>query len=126
MTIKSRPLSPHLQVYRWQITMFLSIVHRATGTALAAGAVLAAWWLMAILVGGACFDLFITFSQSIVGKIMFFGWLWALTFHFLNGIRHLVWDTARGLEIRSAALSGWLTLGASVLFSALIWLSAGA
>ena len=121
MANDSRPLSPHLQVYRWQVTMFLSILHRMTGFGLAAGAVMVTWWLMAAVLGEAQFNAFHAFTQSCLGKLMLMGWLWAFVFHFMNGIRHLVWDTGRGFTIKQAANSAWFVLIASLLGTLAIW-----
>lgn len=121
MTNKARPLSPHLQVYRWEITMFLSILHRATGVALAVGALVFTLWLLATLKGGYSFTLFYTFAKTPVGVLVAFGWLFALSFHFLNGIRHLVWDAGVGFEKKSAKLSGWLVLILAFVMTVLVW-----
>lgn len=120
-----RPLSPHLQVYRWQVTMLLSILHRVTGFGLGVGALLVTWWLMAAAMGEQSFLDFHGFASSLVGKLFLFGWVWAFVFHFLNGIRHLVWDAGRGFAVKTAALSGWLVLIASFIGAALVWCAAG-
>lgn len=126
MANDSRPLSPHLQVYRWQVTMFLSILHRATGFGLAVGAVMVTWWLMSAVLGETQFNIFHTFTQSCLGKLMLMGWLWSFCFHFMNGVRHLIWDTGRGFTIKQASNSAWFVLAASVIATAAIWcLAAG-
>jgi succinate dehydrogenase / fumarate reductase, cytochrome b subunit len=124
MANEGRPLSPHLQIYRWQITMTLSILHRVTGFGLALGALLVTWWLLAAAQGEAQFDAFHAFAQSLIGKLMIFGWVWSFVFHFLNGIRHLVWDTGRGFTIKQAANSAWLVLILSVIGALAIWCAA--
>lgn len=126
MANDSRPLSPHLQVYRWQVTMVLSILHRVTGFGLGVGAILVTWWLMAAVIGEAHFNQFHSFTQTLIGKLMLFGWVWAFSFHFMNGIRHLVWDTGRGFTIKQAANSAWFVLIASIIGALAIWcLAAG-
>jgi succinate dehydrogenase / fumarate reductase cytochrome b subunit len=125
MANDSRPLSPHLQVYRWQVTMFLSILHRATGFGLAVGAAFATWWLVAAMMGEKQFGAFHAFTQGCIGKLMLLGWLFSFMFHFMNGIRHLIWDTGRGLTIKQAASSAWFVLIASTVITLAIWCEAG-
>lgn len=105
--------------------MVLSILHRMTGFGLAAGAVLVTWGLLAAAGGAESFMTFHNFTASIPGKLMLLGWAWSFSFHFLNGIRHLVWDTGRGLTIRQAANSAWFVLIGSVAVTLLIWCLAG-
>ena len=124
MANDSRPLSPHLQVYRWQVTMLLSILHRVTGFGLAVGALLVTWWLMAAVMGEKNFSDFHAFTHSVVGKLMLFGWLWSFAFHFMNGIRHLIWDTGRGFTIKQAANSAWFVLIASTICALATWCEA--
>lgn len=119
-----RPLSPHIQIYRWQLTMALSILHRATGMALAFGAVMLTWWLVSALYGQNAFHTFHDFCGSYIGKFMLFGWIWAFAFHFLNGIRHLVWDTGRWLTLKGAYASGWTVFGLSFICAGAIWCAA--
>ena len=102
----NRPLSPHLQVYRWQWTMALSILHRATGLALTVGALLMVFWLLALATGPDSFAGLQAFLGSWFGRLLLFGWTWALAYHFLNGIRHLVWDAGKGFD-RHRTFSGF-------------------
>src|SRR5271170_6582971 len=95
---RARPLSPHLQIYRWPVTMATSIVHRATGMALSAGTLVVAWWLIAIVMGPAQYDLFSTVVRSPLGQLVLLGFVWSLAYHLLNGIRHLVWDIGYGFD----------------------------
>ncbi len=113
-----RPLSPHLQIYRWPITMVASITHRATGIALAAGLVLLAWWLIAAETGPDAYDVFMKAAGNIVGEIVLFGFLWSLFYHLLNGIRHLVWDIGYGFRVPTARITAALVFAASVLLAA--------
>ncbi len=121
MTNTARPLSPHLQIYRWEITMFLSILHRLTGVALAAGAVMLTAWLYALFMTGSTLTTFYAFAQSPAGILICFGWLFSLCFHFLNGIRHLFWDFGHGITRRAAKLSGWATLLGAFLLTVIVW-----
>lgn len=119
--MKNRPLSPHLQIYRPQITSMLSILHRITGFGLAAGVVLLTWGLLAAAAGEDSYAVFYGFCKSIVGQVMLFGWTFAFLYHLFNGIRHLVWDTGRGFDLKTASKSGWAVVVASLLFTALFW-----
>lgn len=121
MAAPNRPLSPHLQVYKPQMTSFTSILHRLTGLALAAGAAMVTFWLWAMMEGGDMLVCFQNFVQTPVGKIMLAGWLVAFSYHFLNGVRHMFWDTGRGLTIKFANTSAWIILLSSVAVTALIW-----
>jgi succinate dehydrogenase / fumarate reductase cytochrome b subunit len=102
----ARPLSPHLQIYRWPVTMATSIAHRATGIALAAGTLLVAWWLIAMADGAEAYHLFSLVARNPAGQIVLFGFVWSLTFHLLNGIRHLAWDVGLGFAVPTANRTG--------------------
>lgn len=121
MATRERPLSPHLQVYRWQITMAMSILHRATGVALAFGAFGVAWWLHAVASGGESYECFIAFAGSLPGKAVFFAASAALSYHLFNGIRHLAWDSGRGYDIPSVYKSGYTVAALAILSTAAIW-----
>src|SRR5579863_9452095 len=116
-----RPLSPHLQVYRWQLTSVLSILHRLTGIALAVGAILLVSWLGAAADGSDSFAAMQRFIGSWFGLILLFGWSVALFYHLCNGIRHLMWDTGRGLDLKSVYASGWSVLIATVALTIIAW-----
>ncbi|SRR5258706_11980541 len=116
-----RPLSPHLQIYSNQINMVMSIVHRITGMALYFGTVLLAWWLLAAASGPQAFAVANDFFGTIVGKIILFGYTWALMHHTLGGIRHFIWDTGRGLDLTSVDLLSWGTLIGSVALTIAVW-----
>ena len=117
-----RPLSPHLQTYRWTLTMALSIVHRATGVALYFGTLLLAWWLIAAASGPGAYANVQAFTGSIIGKLIVFGYTWALMHHLLGGIRHLIWDTGRGFDLSSVNTISWATVIGSVVLTGAIWL----
>lgn len=116
-----RPLSPHLSVYRWQVQMVTSILHRATGIALAAGLLLVAWGLIALAGGEEGFGRFTAFVGSPLGIALLVGWSWALFFHLCNGIRHLIQDGGHGYGIAQFVRSSWVSIIASALLTALAW-----
>lgn len=118
-----RPLSPHLQVYRWQWTMALSILHRATGVALAVGTLLLVWWITAAAYGEASYAEAQGFIGSILGRLLLLGWTFAFFFHLCNGIRHLVWDSGRGLELKPAYRSALLAVAAAVVLTLATWVA---
>lgn len=123
MSKEERPLSPHLTIYRWPITMTLSILHRMTGFALSAGLVAFVVWLEAIAWNVVPYDSLMTAMQSLIGQILLLGWLFSFSFHFANGVRHLIWDTGRLFEKRQADMSAWIVLAASVLMTSGYWLA---
>lgn len=122
MARQPRPLSPHLQVYRPQITSVLSIAHRISGVALGAGALLLTWWLVAAAEGPESFDNVQSIIGSWYGRLFLFGFTLALFFHLCNGVRHLFWDLGYGLELRSVYRSGWVVMVLTVVLSFLSWL----
>ncbi len=119
----SRPLSPHLQVYKWQITMVLSISHRATGLALGVGTLVLVWWLVALATGPQAFAVAQGFVGSWLGKLLLLGWTFSLFFHLANGIRHLFWDAGYGYEIKTTTVSGWVVVAASVALTVIAWVA---
>ena len=118
---QTRPLSPHLGIYRWQITMTLSILHRATGVALAAGTLLVIVALLALAAGPESYAHVQNFCASNLGMFLLLGWTWSLCYHLCNGIRHLAWDTGWGFEIPRASATGWAVVVISALATALVW-----
>ena len=120
---KPRPLSPHLQVYRPQLTSVMSIMHRASGAVLATGSLLVALWLVALATGTTVFNPVADAIQHPLGQLVVLGYSLALVYHGLNGIRHLMWDLRIGLEIKQVYQSGYLVLGLTVLVTAALWLS---
>ena len=121
MSESARPLSPHLQIYKWQLTMTLSILHRATGIALAVGTILVCALLLALAAGPDSYATVGGFCGSPFGLFLLFGWSWALCFHLFNGIRHLAWDAGWGFSISRAYASGWTVVVLSLVFTILIW-----
>lgn len=118
----ARPLSPHLRIYKPRINMVMSIFHRITGTALYFGTLLLAWWLIAAAVGPAYFTFVSGLLGTIPGQVVLFGFTWALMHHGLGGIRHLIWDTGRGLSLGSVDALSWLTILGSLALTAAIWI----
>ena len=119
-----RPLSPHLQTYRVTLTMALSIIHRATGIALYFGTLLLAWWLIAAASGPGAYANVQAFTGSFIGRLIVFGYTWALMHHMLSGVRHLVWDLGYGFK---PAEREWLTRAAligGILLTVLLWIVA--
>jgi succinate dehydrogenase / fumarate reductase, cytochrome b subunit len=116
-----RPLSPHLGIYRPQINMVMSIVHRLTGVALYVGTLLLAAWLIAAAMGERAFAVVSEVLAHPLGKLVLVGYSWALIHHMLGGMRHLLWDTGRGLQSRSADILLWLTIIGSLALTAALW-----
>jgi len=121
MNPNDRPLSPHLSIYRWPVTMVSSILHRATGIAMAAGFVLFTLWLADTAAGADTYAVFAGIMGSTVGRILLVGWSWAFFYHLANGVRHLVWDTGRGLGKEQATRSAWWVIAASVASCWVFW-----
>ncbi len=119
-----RPLSPFMfpTWYRFQITSFLSILHRLTGIALSVGSILLAWWLIAVAAGGQIFAATHAFIASPIGIALLVLWSAAFFYHLCSGIRHLAWDLGHGFQIRDAYRSGYAVLIATALLTALTWL----
>lgn len=118
-----RPLSPHLQIYKPIPTMVMSIVHRITGAALYFGTVLIAWWLIAAATSADYFEFVNGLFGSFIGRLVLFGYTWALIHHMLGGIRHFVWDTGAGLDKHTATRFAYATIAASVILTLLIWVA---
>jgi succinate dehydrogenase / fumarate reductase cytochrome b subunit len=121
----ARPLSPHLTIWRWQVTMLSSIMHRATGMALSAGAIVLAWWLVSISNGPEGYDSFMVYAAMPLGVIVLFGFTWSFAFHFFNGIRHLAWDLGYGFDKHVATKTGFLVFALSFVVAiavfAFVW-----
>ena len=116
-----RPLSPHLRIYRPMLTMMLSIIHRITGSALYFGSALLVWWVFAAALGPEAYATFQSVAGSIPGKLVLFGFTWALVHHLIGGLRHLVWDTGRGFDLATVELMARLSVAASVTITLVIW-----
>lgn len=121
MQSDNRPLSPHLQIYRPQLTSVLSITHRATGVFLSLGAFVLVAWISAAAGSQEQFENFQALAGSLVGKLVMLAWTYSLVYHLLNGVRHLGWDAGKGLEIEDAYTTGWLVVVVSIVATAGIW-----
>ena len=117
-----RPLSPHLQVYRPQLTSALSILHRGTGIALSVGALYLATWVIFAAASPKTYAMFQDFNMSILGRIVLGGWLFCAFYHLCNGIRHLLWDAGYGFELKDAYRSGWIVVAVSLIATAVSWI----
>lgn len=117
MAAQQRPLSPHLQVYKPQLTTVLSITHRGTGVLLALGAFVLAGWLCSVAGGSEAFSTFNGWLASAPGKLLLSAIVVALVYHLLNGIRHLLWDIGWGFELPKAYASGWIVVGLTAIVS---------
>jgi len=119
-----RPLSPHLQIYKPQITSTLSILHRLTGVALGAGTLFLMWWLVAAASGPGYYAMVQGWLVSFIGRILLLGFTFSLFYHLCNGIRHLFWDVGYGYDLDVAARSGWAVVIASVVLTLGAWIIA--
>ncbi len=116
-----RPLSPHLQIYKWQITMAMSILHRMTGVALSLGALVFALWLYAAAYDPGLYKQVVTFFASTLGLVFLVGWSAAFYYHMCNGIRHLFWDAGKGFEIGTMTKSGVFVLLLTIVMTVCTW-----
>ncbi len=123
MATDRRPLSPHLQVYKPQLTSVLSITHRATGVVLVVGTLLLTYWLAAAAMGPEAYAQAQTVLGSKLGLLALFLWTWALFYHLCNGIRHLFWDAGYGFEIPTVYKSGKAVVIASVVLTLMLWIA---
>ncbi len=119
-----RPLSPHLQIYRWSVTMFSSIFHRFTGIGLGVGTLAVAWWLIAAAVGPAAYADFAAAAGHWLGRLVLLGFTVAFLFHLLNGVRHLFWDSGLGFEKPTARFTGWLVVALTGILTVAVWIAA--
>jgi len=118
---RPRPLSPHLSIYKFTMTMAMSIAHRITGAGLYVGVLLLAWFLIAASSDAASFGVFSAFIDSIIGQILLFGFTWALFHHLLGGIRHFLWDTGYGMEAPLRDQLAWATLIGGIALTIVAW-----
>ena len=116
-----RPLSPHLSIYRWPITMALSILHRATGVANAVGLLVLAAWLIQAAGGEASYAAFTRVMGSWLGLLVLAGFSFSFFYHLCNGIRHLVWDAGRGFEKHQANRSSYLVIASAIVLTLALW-----
>ena len=125
MTSKTskRPLSPHLQVYKPQMTSMMSILHRITGAGNMVGLLLFSWWLISAASGFDSYATFISFMTSGFGLFLLFGWTLSVFYHMCNGIRHLFWDTGRLFKIENAYKAGYVVLAMTVILTLAVWIT---
>jgi succinate dehydrogenase / fumarate reductase, cytochrome b subunit len=119
-----RPLSPHLQTYRFTLTMAMSILHRMTGVALYFGTLLLVWWLIAAASGPAAYSNVQAFTSSIIGRLIVFGFTWAMMHHLLSGIRHFIWDLGYGFKASERETLTWGALIGGISLTVLLWIAA--
>jgi len=119
-----RPLSPHIQIYRWTLTMVLSILHRATGVALYAGTALLAGWLLAAASGEEAYAVVQSISTAWYGRLVLFGYSWALFHHMFGGLRHFIWDTGRGFDLRHVEIIARVTAFVPPVLTIVVWVLA--
>lgn len=121
MAEESRPLSPHLQVWRWHISMLLSILHRVSGVALSVGTIFLTFWLVTLVMGGDAFEFTRTLLATPAGKVCLFLYNAALFYHLCSGVRHLVWDMGYGFEVVTSTRSAWAVLVVSTALTVGTW-----
>ena len=120
MAETQRPLSPHLQIYKWQVQMVTSILHRATGIALSVGALIFVWWLVSLAAGEDAFNQFKVCMGSPIGIVLLIGWTWSFFYHLCNGIRHLIQDAGVGYTIVQFVRSSWASVIVSLLLTLIV------
>ena len=120
---RPRPLSPHLSIYKVLPNMAMSILHRITGVALYTGTVLLAWWLLAAATGPEAFATVSWFFDSLVGRLVLFGYTWALMHHMIGGLRHFIWDMGAGFDLKTVDLLSYGTAIGSITLTVLIWVA---
>ena len=119
-----RPLSPHAGIYRWPVTMFASILNRVTGVALSVGLLLLVWWLVAAASGPPAYANVQAFTTSFIGRVIVFGFTWALMHHLFSGIRHFIWDLGYGFKANEREALTWGALVAGISLTVLLWIVA--
>ena len=124
MNDSKNPLSPHLQIYRWQVSSLLSITHRISGVINLLALILIFFWLIALILGEDNYESFLLTINSFFGKFILIGFTWSMCFHILSGIRHLVWDLGYGFEIKTANISGAVVIISSLVLTIIFWLFA--
>ena len=121
---RPRPRSPHVQIYRWPITMGTSILHRITGVGLAFGTFVLLWWLVAAALGPEPYAVFAASASHWFGRLVLFGFTVALVYHALNGVRHLFWDMGTGFKLETANATGLVVYGLTLAVTVLVWVVA--
>ena len=122
MNDSKNPISPHLQIYRWQISSLLSITHRITGILNLLGLIFISAWISSAGIGENLFEYFSVFLKSFIGKFILIGFTWSISYHLLSGIRHFFWDLGYGYEIKTVNISGVIVIVSSLLLTVFLWL----
>ena len=121
MNDSKNPLSPHLQIYRWQISSLISIAHRITGIFNFLGLIFISAWISSAGISENLFEYFLIFLQSFIGKFILIGFTWSISYHVLSGVRHLFWDLGYGYEIKTANFSGIMVILGSLILTIVLW-----
>jgi len=124
MSDLKNPLSPHLQIYRWNISSLISITQRISSVINLLAIILIFFWLLVLSFGESNYELFLLISNSFIGKFILIGFTWSMSFHLLSGIRHLIWDLGYGFEIKTANISGTIVIIFSLVLTIIFWLFA--
>ena len=122
MNDSKNPLSPHLQIYRWQISSLISIIHRITGILNFLGLIFISVWISSAGISENSFEYFSVFLKSFIGRFILIGFTWSISYHLLSGIRHLFWDLGYGYEIKTANFSGILVILSSLILTIVLWM----
>ena len=122
MNDSKNPLSPHLQIYRWQVSSLVSITHRITGILNLLGLIFICIWISSVGISENFFEYFSIFLKSFIGKFILIGFTWSISYHLLSGVRHLFWDLGYGYEIKTANISGTIVIFGSLILTFVLWL----
>ena len=122
MEEKNNPLSPHLQIYRWQISSLLSITHRIVGVINIIAITIICFWSLSLLLGAESYLIINNFFQSFLGKFVVIGLCWTFSFHILNELRHLFWDLGYGFELDVVFKSGVVVIFSALVLTSLVWI----
>lgn len=125
MTMHERPLSPHLQIYKVELPMMLSGLHRITGIALSVGSILLVAWISSAVLSAEAFAGMNRFLGGYIGQFVLFGWTFSLIYHSVSGVRHLIWDTGRLLEVKQIHSSSKFVLAITIVLTLLAWILGG-
>ena len=122
MNDSKNPLSPHIQIYRWQVSSLVSITHRITGILNLLGLIFICVWISSAGIGENLFESFSVFLKGFIGKFILIGFTWSMSYHLLSGIRHFFWDLGYGYEIKTANLSGVIVIIGSLFLTIILWM----
>ncbi len=125
MATNERPLSPHLQIYKFELPMVLSGLHRITGVALSVGSILLIGWILSAVHSAETFNTMSSFLGGFIGQFLLFGWTFSLIYHSVNGVRHLIWDSGKMLEIEQINSSSKFVLVFTIVITIGVWLLGG-